>query len=159
MIGDFVWPGFNSDLVVVQKVKESFEIEFNQLEFGPVEFVQTPKTKYPKKITSRTKLQVLLPYEGPRLWDVIPKVWCHLDHQRSNITIEKECKTCGKTIYSTPPWDQRKMIVDVDTWNGENIFRIYEYTGLIFCTERVKEFVNEQKFTNVSFVEDGVIPI
>ena len=30
LIGDFVWPGLNTDLVVVQKVKEAFEGRFRE---------------------------------------------------------------------------------------------------------------------------------
>lgn len=158
IIGDFVWPGLNTDLVVVQKVKEAFEMNFREIVFGPVEFWQNPKLKRPTRNTSRSKTRIWLPYDGPMLWDILPTNWCHLDHPQSRVSIEKECSRCGKIIYNTPPWHQRHLVVDLETWNGEDIFHIYEYSGAIFCTEPVKEFVIQTGFTNVGFLEDGIIP-
>ena len=158
VIGDFIWPGFNNDLVVVQKVREILEGQFREIEFGPVEFWQDPKLKPPKKMTRRSKPRIWLPYTGPTLWDVIPTSWCHLDHLQSDVSIAKKCSTCGKVIYKYPKWNQRHLVVDRNTWDGEDIFHIYEYSGGIFCTERVKEFVDQGGFTNVRFSEDGIIP-
>jgi len=81
-----------------------------------------------------------------------------LDLVESNVTIEKTCSTCGKTIYKTPPWDQHHLVIDRNTWNGESIFHIHQYSGGIFCTEEVKTFVEQSGFTNVTFLEDGIIP-
>jgi uncharacterized protein CXXCG len=156
LIGDFVCPG-DDELVVTQKVRDAFEGRFSEIEFGPVEFWQDPKLKKPKTTTRRSKPRVWLPYTGPTLWDTIATKWCHLNHAESGITIEKICQTCGKTIYKRPPWPERHLVVNSLTWTGEDIFHIYEYSGAIFCTERVKEFVERSGFTNISFLEDGVI--
>src|SRR6266498_180348 len=157
VIGDFVCPG-DDELVLTQKVRDVFERQFQEIEFGPVEFWQEPRLKQPKKITPRSKPRVWLPYTGPALWDVIPMKSCNLNHAKSGVSIVKECRTCGKTIYKTPPWNQRHLVVDPATWNSENIFHIHEYSGGIFCTERVKGFVEKSGFTNISFLEDGEIP-
>lgn len=157
VIGDFVWPGLNTDLVVVQKVRDIFEDRFREIEFGSVEFWQNQKIKKPIKMTHRSKPRVWLPYTGPTLWDVIPMKWCHLDHLKSNVSIARECSTCGKIIYKTPPLNQRHLVVDPSSWDGEDIFHIHEYSGGIFCTERMKDFIIQLGFTNVSFQEDGSI--
>jgi len=158
LVGDFVWPGLGSDLVVSQSVKDSFKERFREVEYKTVEFWQDPKIKQPTKVTKRSKLRIWLPYNGPTLWDTIPIKWCHLDHGKSNVSILKVCLTCGKTIYKTPPWHERKLVIDTATWDGEDIFHIHEYPGGIFCTEQVKEFVEQAGFTNVAFLEDGEIP-
>lgn len=158
-IGDFVWAGLVTDLIVVDRVKAVFESQFSAIEFGPVEFFQSSRLKKPIKSNSKTKPRVWLPYSGPLLWDVLPTHWCHLDHARSGVSVAHECLTCKKTIYSTPPWSQRNLVLDTATWNGEDIFHICEYSGGIFCTEQVKVFIEDAGFTNVSFLEDGVIPI
>jgi hypothetical protein len=158
VIGDFVWPGLNLELVITDGVKNAIEGQFREIEFWPVVFFQNPKLHRPNKITKRSKPRVWLPYNGPVLWNVIPTVWCHLDHIQSNVSIAKICSTCGKTIYKIPPWYQRRLVIDRTTWNGEGIFHIYEYSGGIFCTERVKEYIEAARFNNVSFLEDGVIP-
>jgi hypothetical protein len=158
MIGDFIWPGFDDELVIAQKVKDDFGGRFREIEFGMVEFWQNPRLKRPTKIMHRSKPRIWLPYAGPPLWDVLPKSWCHLDLLQSNVTIVKECLTCGKVIYKTPPSPQRNLVIDPATWSGEGIFHIHEYPRWIFCTELVKESVEKARFNNVSFLEDGVIP-
>jgi Protein of unknown function (Gmx_para_CXXCG) len=158
VIGDFVWPGLGSELVISQKVREVFEGKYREIKFEPIEFWQNPRLKRPMNITHRSKPRVWLPYSGPSLWDVIPTSWCHLDLHRSNVSLDRVCSTCGKTIYTRPSSDQRFLIVDTATWNGEDIFRVYEYSSAIYCTEQVKEFIENAGFTNVSFLEDGLIP-
>lgn len=157
LIGDFTCPG-DDELVIAQKVRNVFEGRFREIEYRPVEFWQEPKLKQPKKLTPRTKPRVWMPYTGPTLWNVIPRVWCYLDHAKSGVSIKKVCSTCGNTIYEKPPWRQRHLVLDLSTWNGEDIFHIHEYSGAIFCTERVKEFVQNSAFTNITFLEDGEIP-
>lgn len=157
-IGDFTWPGLNTDIVVVDKVKCSFEIRFKNLSFGLVEFFQNPKRKRAVKVTSLKKSRVWLPYSGPLLWDVLLNHWCHLDHIQSEVSIVKKCLTCEKTIYKTPRWDQRHLVLDPVSWNGEDIFRVYEYSGVIFYTEQVKKYVENAGILNVRFLEDGIIP-
>ena len=156
VIGDFVWPGLNNDIAVTQRVKEKFEESYSAIEFGQVKYWQAPKLKRPIRTTKRSQPRVWLPYDGPTLWEIIPTNWCHLDHQRSGISIEKECSVCKRVVYKYPPQHQGRLVVDLATWNGEDIFHIYEFPGGIFCTERVKELVIQSGFTNVSFVEDGI---
>ena len=105
----------------------------------------------------RTQPRVWLPYEGPPLWDLWVTALCHLDLERSGVTLEKECSTCGTKFYKGPPFEERHLVVNPASWGGEDIFRI-EQSGWVFCTERAKEFIEQAGFTNVSFLEDGEIP-
>ena len=159
VIGDFVWPGFDDELVVTQKVKDDFEGHFREIEFSSVEFWQNPKQKQPIKKTRRSKPRVWLPYMGPILWDVRPVKWCHLDLLLSNVIVTKKCSTCGAIFHKVPTTPRRHLVVDLATWAGEDLFRLYESPRFFFCTEQVKEFVEQAGFSNVSFLEDGIIPI
>jgi hypothetical protein len=165
IVGDFVWPGLNSDLVVVQRVKEAFEIRYPEVTFGEVKFWQDPKIKQPKRKTRRSKPRIWLPYIGSTLWDVIPTHWCQLELEASGVEISKICSGCGKVIYKSkkviyerPPFPQRHLVVDKSTWNGENIFHIKQFPGGIFCTDAVKQFVEQEGYTNVRFMEEGSLP-
>jgi len=95
-IGDFVWAGLVTDLIIVDRVKAVFENQFSAIEFGTVEFIQSSRLKKPIKSNSKTKPRVWLPYSGPLLWDVLPTHWCHLDHARSDVSVAHECLTCKK---------------------------------------------------------------
>jgi len=157
-IGDFVWPGMDDEVVVTDRVQRVLRERFRGFEFQPIAMWQDPKLKRPQRITKRTKPRVWLPYEGPPLWDLWVTAWCHLDLERSDETLEKECSTCGKKFYKGPSFEERHLVVDPVSWDGSDIFRIYEYSRWIFCTERVKEFIKQADFSNVSFLEDGEIP-
>ncbi len=158
LIGDFVWPGFDDEVVVSQRVRDAFENRFRGFEFKPVEMWQEPKLKRPQRITKRTKPRVWLPYEGPPLWDLWVTAYAHLDLEKSGWSIDRVCSTCGRVFYTTPPYEERYLVIDIATWGGEEIFRLHE-SGWVFCTQGVKDFVEEAGFTNVGFLEDGVIPM
>lgn len=89
-IGDFTWPGFDTELVVVNTVKIAFKNKFTKIEFGVVTFFQNQNLRQPIKLTSRTKPRIWLPYPGPMLWDILPTHWCHIDHSKSGVSIEKK---------------------------------------------------------------------
>lgn len=156
VVGDFAYLS-GDEVVVTQKVKDALEKRFREVKFGAVKFWQEKKLHRPQKITRRSKPRIWLPYDGPTLWNVIPTKWCHLDYEKSKVSILKECATCGKTIYVHPSWPERHLVIDTTTWNGEDIFHVYEYSGGIFCTQRAKEYVEMAGFTNVAFLEDGEI--
>jgi hypothetical protein len=131
---------------------------FQGFEFLPIVMWQNPKLKQPQQLTKRTKPRVWLPYEALPLWDMWVTAWCHLDLERSGVALEKECSTCGKKIYERPLFEKRHLVVDSESWDRSEIFHIYEYPRWIFCTERVKAYIEQANFTNVSFMEDGEIP-
>jgi hypothetical protein len=156
-IGDFVWPALDSELVVTQRVKDIFDVNFPELEYSLVEFWQNPRTKVPPKHAGRST-GVGIPHEDPLLWAVRPIKWCHVDHEKSNIKIKFTCSTCKKVFFDVPNLSENHLVLDTNTRGLENIFHIYEYSGAIFCTDRVKDLVEKNNFTNVRFVEDGEIP-
>jgi hypothetical protein len=158
VVGDFAWLGADDEVVVSQRVGEALSERFRGFELKAIEFWQDPKLRRPQRNTKRTKPRIWLPYEGPPLWDLWVTAWCHLDIQRSGMSLEKVCSTCGEHIYKAPTFERRHLIVDPTSWDGSDIFHIYEYPRWIFCVERVKEFVEQAGFTNVGFLEDGEIP-
>lgn len=158
-IGDFVWPALSTELVVTQRVKDAFQMRFPELEFDIVEFWQNPQIKQPSRTTTRTKPRIWLPYKGPKLYSVTPTKWCRLDQQKSNVMGKKLCTSCNREIYDLPNLAENCLVLDTTTWGGENIFRIHEYPGVIFCTNRVKDIVEQFDFTNVRFIQDGLIPM
>lgn len=157
-VGDFTWPGLDDELVVTQRVREAFEGAFRGVEFRDFEMSQPPKLKRPEQTTRRTKPRVWLPYEGPPLWDMQATAWCGLIHERSGVRLEKVCSTCDRPQYSWPEDAEHFMVLDPATWGGEDIFQIRECPRWIFCTERVKELVEANGFTNAGFALDGEIP-
>jgi hypothetical protein len=154
VIGDFVWPGFDTEVVVSQRVRKLLEESFDCCDYFPVE-MSMRLTRMPK---SRSRPIVKLPYTGTPLWDMQPRSWCHLDLDKSGVELKLACGTCGNRIYDQMTDYERQLVVDTRTWDRSEIFRIYEYPGWIFCTENVKLAVENAQSSNVAFHLDGYIP-
>ncbi len=175
-IGDFVWaPGF-CDVAIQEVVCNALLERFRGFEKGPVEMIQEPTLRKPKRITKRTKPRVWLPYEGPPLFElwvttVVPM------HPNTSATLIEECHSCdykdyrlegieeiessydsssGKLMYEHKARIPGQGIFVSETeLNGADIFRVAEFSAWILCTNRVKEFIEQEGFTNVMFLEYG----
>ena len=135
--------------------------------------VQDPKLKR----SARAKPRVWLPYEGPPLQEMWVTTWVHMDREGSSAELERRCGTCGTEfweLYGVERWDShldRERMELVRTHSdrlpgagvfvlesdlaGADIFRIHEFPARVFCTDPVREFVEKEGFTNVSFLEMG----
>jgi len=156
VIGDFTWPGLLDDIIVSQRVRESFEGRFSGFEFGPVIMNQDPKSEKSSTARRREKPRVRLPYQGPPLWDLWVTSWCDVDVSASGITLEKECQTCHRKFFK-PVKDEQMLIIDPPTWNGAHIFKTYQYPAWVFCLEEVRGEIQRNRFSNIIFSRRGRI--
>jgi|ERR1700722_633255 len=156
LIGDFTWPSGLGELVVTDRVKQCLELQsVTGVDFGPVKMIQNPKLKKPTRMSSRTKKRIWLPYEGPPLWDMLTCSWCNLDMIASKRTITYECSICHRQEYSYTP--DTPLVVNPDTWDGSEVFRIREMGRLVFVLGRVKSIIEKNSFSNVTVEERGNI--
>ena len=174
-LGDFTWIG--TYVAITEDVKDALLSRFTGFEAGPVEMVQDPKLRPPKRITKRTKPRIWLPYRGPHLYEVWKTSWVSADLERSSIDLVKDCSTCGTKHYKVegieeyvPARDLRTgelaprrkpripgtgIFVHQHHLGGANIFGVSQLRGFTLCTQPVKTFIEEQQYTNVTFVEVG----
>ena len=173
VLGDFVWPGLADDLVVVERVAQGLRDQFSGFELCPVEMFQEERL-YKLKRKPRTR-RVLLPYQGPNLYDVWVTKVVNIDLARSSV---KEILTDkGKTIYKAEGLEEFGSKVDPKTFelscqhiqrkkgkglyihmkdlDGCDLFHIQEFLGFKYCTNVVKEYIERKGFTNVRFLEVG----
>lgn len=78
-------------------------------------------------------------------------------HRDSNVVwIDKGeyvCKHCGYGVgykqldYSAPEY------IELDSWNGNDLFKVREFMGAFYCTEKFKKLSEEAKFTGIEFEE------
>jgi len=169
-VGDFTWPGFGGDIAITEQVVKALKA-FGGFEPGSVEMVQDPNG------SCRGKPRVRLPYQGPPLYDLWVMQQVHLDLERSSVWLVKECGTCRRRQFTVDGierwetgWDKERresvkahiprsrglgLYVAEDVLAGTAIFRTHEFPGWILCTDPVKELVEKEGFTNVSFLEVG----
>jgi hypothetical protein len=155
-IADFTWPASLDERVVTQRVKDCIEQHgFSGATFGPVKMIETTTVKKPKRITSRTKPRVWLPYKGPPLWDLSIVSECALDLAASKRYLMESCDECGHQIWASPPG--APLVVTKSSWDGADIFRIQGVGGLMFVVKKVKQALEEIRPTNVHLEERGTI--
>lgn len=175
VIGDFTWPGFGSDVAITEQVANRLKA-FGGFEPGPVEMVQDSTLNRPSG-SRRGKPRVWLPYDGPPLRDLWVTHQAYLDLERSSVRLVNECKICGRKHYDIDGiewyetgWDKERresvkthhprcqglgIYSSADALAGVAIFRVREFPGWILVTDVVKDFVEKEGFTNVSFLEAG----
>lgn len=168
VVGDFTWPGFDSELVVKASVANALqEAEVPGFEFCAIEMLENSE---PAKRRSKER-RVELPYSGSNLGELHVTTWTRLDRERSTVT---EVKNEDGTTHFVPrgvqhmeqTWDRdRAELITrlhprvageglvVRETNG--IFRIQELPAWVFCTDDVKRVIDEHGFTNVRFLEMG----
>lgn len=138
MIGDFTWPGFLDDIIVTERVMNNCNERYQGLKFGPILMNNSP----PKPLDSS-----LLDLQ-------ITRVTC-LDIPKSKVDVEINCKKCGRVFYKPP--SHRNLIVNNQSGLELDFFVLKEFPSWRFVTERVKTDMNSRKYTNVDFVEYGVV--
>jgi hypothetical protein len=173
VVGDFVWLGFGSEVVVTEHVLAVVQAHFEGFEPGPVEMVEEPDQSPGK----RRKRRVPLPYRGPALHELWVTAWAHLDRDHSSVELERRCGTCGTefwSVYGVERWDSdlvagRGQLVRTKTerlpgagifvreadLGGADIFRVHKFPGWVFCTDSVRKLVEKEGFSNVAFLEMG----
>ncbi|MDY0171112.1 MAG: hypothetical protein RBS80_31525 [Thermoguttaceae bacterium] len=153
-------------IVVKESVADELLARFTGFKKAPVEFFDHPNLYLPKRITRRTPRRVWLPYEGPPLCELRVTREVDLD-ERSSVTIEGKCDTCGWTVYKSlegmeehdlakhvPRQPGKGLYIPESDVAGWDFFRP-KYTGLVLCSARVKQFVEGKGYTNVEFLEAG----
>jgi len=168
VVGDFTWPGFDSDIIVKETVAKVLQAaNVPGFELGPV---QMQENSEPAKRRSR-KRRVKLPYSGPQLWELWVTAWTNLDSARSTVTeITKEDGVRHFEVsgvqHLEQAWDQERAELvtvlhprvegeGVIVPQAQGIFRVREFPAWVFCTDDVKRLIEEHEFTNVRFLEMG----
>jgi hypothetical protein len=169
VVGDFSWPGLDTDVVITARVGKALEAAgITGFELGPLEMVDTSAAS---KGASR-KPRVQLPYVGPHLSDLWVTAWAQLDRPRSTVRLVGQ-QPDGSELYDVSGIERREAMWDGQRMelikkrhpriDGEGlfvradagIFRIAEFRGWIFCSDEVKQLIEKHAFTNVSFLEMG----
>lgn len=174
VVGDFVWPGFDSEVVVTDRVFRLLHESFEGFETGPVEIVEDEDAP---RANQRDKRRVRLPDDGRDLRELWVTAWVHLDRDRSSVELERRCGTCAAEfweVYGVERWDshfdrENRQLVRTKTerlpdagifikeadLGPASIFRVHEFPAWVFCTDRVRELVEEEGLANVAFLEMG----
>lgn len=171
VVGDFVWPGFGSEVVVTNPVLDVLSPRFTGFTVGPVHVVDE------SGLVTRSGPRVSLPYSGPPLHELWTTTWADADRQRSTLELERTCAICGTEFWhvdGVEHWNSRfdasegrlvrnrvgrvagrGVYVSADQLDGADIFRVRQLPGWVMCTDSVRDVIRERGFSNVDLLQLG----
>ena len=168
IVGDFIWPGINTDIVVRTSIGNLLTDQFGSILLDSIQMVQSAEE--PKNRT-RARPRVWLPYDGPELSDFQVEKFLDYDVSRSTFETNQE----GRIQFTGGEHEETKY--DVVTGNfrvkriprvlnqgifiksskiqGDCFFKLRNFDPIIYCTDGVKNFIEDKRMTNIDFYEDG----
>jgi hypothetical protein len=136
---DFSNPYF-ADIVITDRVLQTFE------KAGLTGFRAEPtKIERVRKNCDKSKI--------PLLWELIITGSGHV-HPDSGIRLLRHCDGCGLDEYSA---HEHRITIDESQWDGSDFFTVIERPSIYLVTERVKQVILENEFTNVRLIPSHLI--
>ena len=169
VVGDFTWPGFDSRTSSSRTLSPRYctRPTCPASKLGPV---QMQENSEPAKRRSK-KPKVQLPYSGPQLWDLWVTACTRVNRDRSTIKeLRREDDAVDFEVlgvqHEERTWDQQRMQLvkkmhpraegqGLFVPSIKGVFRVEECPAWIFCTDDVRQLIQEHGFTNVLFLERG----
>jgi hypothetical protein len=173
-VGDFTWPS-GGRVAVKQSAFEAMATRLPDLISAPVEMVQDPKLKVPKR-KSRSKPRVWLPYQGPPLVELVVDRFVQLLPETTTELVSR-CEVCGSESrklvgveVKQHKWDPSRqdlvslviprvigkgLFVPEASAESAPFFRSKDFPQPILCTEKARDLILSLRLTNVDFLEYG----
>jgi hypothetical protein len=171
-VGDFSY--VNRRWIVKEAVIESLRKHFRGFESGPLEMIERPGLRRPKRATGRNR-RIWLPYDGPPLAEFV--ITAEVSMAPCSTVKTELCSNCGRDIDSevigieeishrydkklghVVPYHKKRVrgqgLFACRADLGESDFFRFRDWGFYCCTERAKYFIEAQGFSGVQFEEVG----
>lgn len=154
VIGDFTWPSGLGEVIVTDRVRACFASKgFTGIKFEPVEMVQKPGLKRPRKESGANR-RVWLPYSGPPIWNLLVTSSRNLDLLPSGRSLVTDCPYCKRERMIVHD-KSAPFVLTPHSGPDTDFFRIQEMGKLTYVTEDVKQVIEDNKYTNVILRERG----
>ncbi|MEW6103874.1 MAG: hypothetical protein AB1630_08715 [bacterium] len=105
-----------------------------------------------KPVIINTIKRMRKPREIPKLWHFVTTGFAGMAYPSSYIKALDigGCDFCNKIAFSYCP-NKSASLVDTSQWDGSDFFFIYPVPRLTFITQRVKDFIEENRLTGCKF--------
>jgi hypothetical protein len=176
-LGDFTWALGAPEVVITARVTDLLLSEFQGFKPSRVVMQQDPEITQGRRRSKQSEPRVWLPYDGPPLRELWVTRHLNADRSRSTVREALNCACCGRINYEVRGVEsrssrfdqQKKQLVEVHVprvpgqgiyvhegdLGGADFFEVVEFPDRVLCTDRAKRFIEEQRFTNVAFLEVG----
>lgn len=176
VVGDFSWPGCGR-AIIKKRISDDMLKRFSMLELREIEMIQDHHLRVPKN-KSKAKQRVWLPYDGEPLVELVP-LCCFPESPRTTNRVAFRCDVCGRETTQLEGfelkehrWDQikqdlvpymkpreagRGLFISRNFVKDCPIFRVESFLSSIFCLNEFKNFIEDQGYTNIDFLEYGEV--
>lgn len=137
---DFSWTSYDEPIVTVGVMKFFEAAGISGCEFRTVELENT----------SGDSLSV-------NLFELRSTGWGGVASKESGIRVEKECRFCKRRVFSV--FTDAESLLDIDSWDGSDMFTIWPLPRYIFVTEELRELIDDAEFTGVKMVRVEEMPV
>lgn len=142
-IGDIIWTWL-SECIVTERIAELFDKErVTGFELFPV--------RVSRILHGDRDLSHL-----PRLWELQLRGWGGVASPESGIHLVESCEGCGQLYYSS--FKDPSRLIDIDQWDGSDIFMVWPLPRYIFVTDRVRILVEKAGLKGCTFVPVESLP-
>jgi len=182
LLADFMWSqGGMGAPVLRSSIAHALAATFRGFAIAELRMVQKSNLRVPASRTKRTKPRVWLPYSGPPLayFDVTTSVQLDTEHSTGHFQIH--CTTCGRRDFVPEGVEEHSveygpyrseaesldasiertrrpgagLYVHATDLGSSDVFRVCEVAHLRFCTDRFRDFVLANRYSNIEFWEYG----
>lgn len=101
-----------------------------------IDFVPT------KAVSKRTRKSL-------EVWEATILGWGGQVAPESGVRLEEECPVCHHRHYS--PINDPEKLIQLDQWDGSDVFMIWPLPAFMFVTERVVDLISENSITGVTW--------
>lgn len=81
--------------------------------------------------------------------------WAGVAKEESGMHVVDSCPACHWSWYS--PIEDYRNVIDWDQWTGEDFFVVWPLRGFTLCTERVANWLKEQKVKSYRMLKEFAI--
>jgi hypothetical protein len=171
VIGDFVWPGFATELVVRAHIFKTLQQRFGGIEARPVQIV--PVKHKPKRRVEDGQLHTwsnhvdlvdmrILTHVNADVSKTTQQLVVHedggMEYEYAGIEHLEWFPVSGALVPEcrrVPRLPGTGIFVSSDALKGQSVFIVDECPAWNLCTDPVRDFILEEKYTNIDFFEAG----
>ena len=154
---DFVWCEF--DCMVSHEVKVWFE----EMNIKNVRFVEMPVVSKSEMDSAYIKQLRDKGYTTNNLHDYKPRYYRLGSYIGANLHVDAKivwvnsgdnvCSHCGYGVGYQPLEYFVPDCISLDSWDGSDLFKVQEYMGALFCSDKLKQLIEEKGFKGILFKE------
>jgi len=136
---DFLWTSYSEAIVGEDVVRVFAEWGMDGCEFVPVELENTMGDPI-----------------AADLYELRVTGWGGMASVESGVRVLKECPHCKRRVFSG--YTDPSQLVDLDAWDGSDIFTVWPLPRYLLATESVKELLAARQLTGVKAVPVAKLP-